>query len=166
VARILNFSMVSECERMRAHSAKARGKGFAVRSFLSSNAIRGRNSMDEPTLTFAQALIRRHVCFSRSPCPCLPRLIRPPSKSNRDVKINYLHAKRADKDFIVVEGANTGVTPCTNCAILLGPMPMLRISSIMQQNGSTTGFHPPNSLTRGGAFTLLRQARDCRQSSF
>ena len=32
------------------------------------------------------------------------------------VEINYLYAKSADKDFIVVEGATTGVTPCTNCA--------------------------------------------------
>jgi hypothetical protein len=34
----------------------------------------------------------------------------------QEVEINYLYANSADKDFIVVEGATTGVTPCTNCA--------------------------------------------------
>jgi hypothetical protein len=33
----------------------------------------------------------------------------------QEVEINYLYANSADKDFIVVEGATTGVTPCTNC---------------------------------------------------
>ena len=54
----------------------------------------------------------------------------------REVKINYLHAKSADKDFIVVEGANTGVTPYTNCAIRLRPSQCyesLRLRSKMDQ---------------------------------
>ncbi len=33
----------------------------------------------------------------------------------QEVEINYLYANSADKDFIVVEGATTGVTPCANC---------------------------------------------------
>lgn len=34
----------------------------------------------------------------------------------QEVENKYLYATSADKDFIVVEGADTGVTPCTNCA--------------------------------------------------
>jgi hypothetical protein len=35
--------------------------------------------------------------------------------------------KSADKDFIVVEGATTGVTPCTNC-----PLPASAYSNVMR----------------------------------
>ena len=35
----------------------------------------------------------------------------------QEVEINYLYSTSADKDFIVVEGATTGVTPCTNCPL-------------------------------------------------
>ena len=35
----------------------------------------------------------------------------------QEVEINYLYSNSKDKDFIVVEGATTGVTPCTNCAL-------------------------------------------------
>ena len=34
----------------------------------------------------------------------------------QEVEHNYTTAKSADKDFIVVEGATTQVTPCSNCS--------------------------------------------------
>jgi len=43
----------------------------------------------------------------------------------QEVEINYLYGKSADKDFIVVESATTGVTPCTNC-----PLPASTYSNV------------------------------------
>jgi hypothetical protein len=59
----------------------------------------------------------------------------------QEVEINYLYAKSTDKDFIVVEGATTGVTPCTTC-----PLPASAYSNVTNNffnhaaNGSTTDF--------------------------
>jgi hypothetical protein len=38
------------------------------------------------------------------------------SKSHSRSRDQLLICNSTDKDFIVVEGATTGVTPCTNCA--------------------------------------------------
>ncbi|HWH76892.1 MAG TPA: hypothetical protein VNT76_05950 [Candidatus Binatus sp.] len=34
----------------------------------------------------------------------------------QEVEFNYLSAKSADKDFIVIEGSMTSIGACTNCA--------------------------------------------------
>ena len=91
--------------------------GLTVRSFLSSNAIRATNSMDEKAID---------MCTSNNSTPCMLQHTRVPllaaamqaSFQNLIVEIetNYDYATTKDKDFIVVEGATTGVTPCTNCA--------------------------------------------------
>jgi len=91
-------------------------EGLTVRSFLSSNAIRAANSMDEMQID---------LCSSNNSTPCMLQQVSVPllAAANQasfqnliqEVEINYLYAKSADKDFIVVEGATTGVTPCTNC---------------------------------------------------
>jgi hypothetical protein len=31
------------------------------------------------------------------------------------MEVNYSYARSKDKDLIVVEGATTNITPCTNC---------------------------------------------------
>ena len=92
-------------------------EGLTVRSFLSSNAIRGANSMDETQID---------LCSSNNSTPCMLQQVSVPllAAANQasfqnliqEVEVNYLYAKSTDKDFIVVEGATTGVTPCTNCA--------------------------------------------------
>ncbi|HEX6438012.1 MAG TPA: hypothetical protein VF182_12820 [Candidatus Binatia bacterium] len=92
-------------------------EGLTVRSFLSSNAIRANNSMDESQID---------LCSSNNSTPCMLQQVSVPllAAANQasfqnliqEVEINYLYANSADKDFIVVEGATTGVTPCTNCA--------------------------------------------------
>ena len=43
----------------------------------------------------------------------------------QEVEINYLYGKSTDKDFIVVEGATTGVTPCT-----MSPLPASAYSNV------------------------------------
>lgn len=95
----------------------ARG-GLTLKSFLSSNAIRSTNSMDENQID---------LCSSNNSTPCMLQQVKAPllvaanqaSFQNLivEVEINYLDANSKDKDFIVVEGATTGVTPCTNCAL-------------------------------------------------
>ncbi len=92
--------------------------GLTVRSFLSSNAIRSTNSMDETQID---------LCSSNNSTPCMLQNVSVPllAAANQasfqnliqEVEVNYLYAKSKDKDFIVVEGATTGVTPCTNCSL-------------------------------------------------
>jgi hypothetical protein len=49
--------------------------------------------------------------------PCLPLPTRLPFRISFKKWKSITYMPRAtDKDFIVVEGATTGVTPCTNCA--------------------------------------------------
>ena len=92
--------------------------GLTVKSFLSSNAIRATDSMDEKQID---------LCSSNNSTPCMLQSVSVPllAAANQasfqnliqEVEINYLYAKSQDKDFIVVEGATTGVTPCTNCGV-------------------------------------------------
>jgi hypothetical protein len=95
----------------------ARG-GLTLKSFLSSNAIRSTNSLDETKID---------LCSSNNSTPCMlgqvnaPLLVAANQASAQnlivEVEINYLDAKSKDKDFIVVEGATTTPSPCTNCAM-------------------------------------------------
>jgi hypothetical protein len=92
--------------------------GLTVKSFLSSNAIRATDSMDENQID---------LCSSNNSTPCMLQSVSVPllAAANQasfqnliqEIEINYLYAKSPDKDFIVVEGATTGVTPCTNCGV-------------------------------------------------
>ena len=94
----------------------ARG-GLTIRSFLSSNAIRSTDSMDEKQID---------LCSSNNSTPCMLQNVSVPllavahqaSFQNliQEVEFNYLSAKSADKDFIVVEGSMTSIGACTNCA--------------------------------------------------
>lgn len=94
----------------------ARG-GLTLRSFLSSNAIRSSDAMDEK---------RIDLCSSNNSTPCMLQNVSVPllavahqaSFQNliQEVEFNYLSAKSADKDFIVVEGSMTSIGACTNCA--------------------------------------------------
>jgi len=100
----------------RTFSEGARG-GLTIRSFLSSNAIRSSNSMDEKQID---------LCSSNNSTPCMLQNVSIPllavahqaSFQNliQEVEFNYLSAKSADKDFIVIEGSMTSIGACTNCA--------------------------------------------------
>ena len=100
----------------RTFSEGARGD-LTIRSFLSSNAIRSTNSMDEKQID---------LCSSNNSTPCMLQSVSIPllavahqaSFQNliQEVEINYLNSKSADKDFIVVEGSMTSIGACTNCA--------------------------------------------------
>jgi pimeloyl-ACP methyl ester carboxylesterase len=85
---------------------------LTVKSFLSANAIRATDSMDGID----------HCSSNNSP-PChLPRIRVPLLVAAmgghyfvRDTEIHYEVAASPDKDFIVVEGAEHGQTPCLPC---------------------------------------------------
>jgi hypothetical protein len=95
----------------------ARG-GLTVHAFLSSNAIKSTYSMDESKID---------LCSSNNSTPCMLQHVTVPLLAGAqqasfqqlvpEIESNYLLATMKDKDYIVVEGATTGSTPCTNCEL-------------------------------------------------
>jgi pimeloyl-ACP methyl ester carboxylesterase len=85
---------------------------MTVRSFLSANAIRARDSLDDVDW-----------CSSNNSTPCAVKSISIPLLITamgahyfvRDNEIHYEAAASADKEFIVIEGATHGFAPCTAC---------------------------------------------------
>lgn len=85
---------------------------LTVRSFLSANAIRSADSMD-----------KIDWCSSNNSTDCaLPQISVPLLVTAmgghwfvRDSEIHYQVAASKDKEFIVIEGATHGGTPCTAC---------------------------------------------------
>jgi pimeloyl-ACP methyl ester carboxylesterase len=87
-------------------------KVYTLRSFLSANAIRARNSIDDID-----------YCSSNNSTVCAVQAISVPVLFAamgahyfiRDNERLYDMARSKDKDFIVIEGAVHGFTPCTAC---------------------------------------------------
>jgi hypothetical protein len=87
-------------------------KVYTLRSFLSANAIRSKNSMDDID-----------YCSSNNSTVCAVQSISVPVLFMgmgahyfiRDNERHFEMAKSKDKDFIVIEGAVHGFTPCTAC---------------------------------------------------
>jgi len=85
---------------------------LTIRSFLSANAIRATDSMDDIDW-----------CSSNNSTPCALRAISIPLLVTamgghyfiRDNEIHYDVARSTDKDFVVIEGATHGQTPCVPC---------------------------------------------------
>jgi hypothetical protein len=85
---------------------------LTIRSFLSANATRATDSMDGID-----------DCSTNNSTPCALRSISVPVLIAamgghyfiRDNEIHYEVAASSDKDFIVIEGANHGITPCVRC---------------------------------------------------
>ena len=87
-------------------------KIFTITSFLSANAIRATHSLDDIDW-----------CSSNNSVPCAIQKISAPVLFTamgafyfiRDNEIHYEMAASGDKDFVVIEGALHGFTPCTGC---------------------------------------------------
>ena len=85
---------------------------LTLRSFLSANAIRAKDSMDDIDW-----------CSSNNSTPCAVQRISIPLLVTamgahyfvRDNEIHYEMAASKDKDFVVIEGATHGILPCTAC---------------------------------------------------
>jgi hypothetical protein len=87
-------------------------KVYTLRSFLSANAIRAKNSMDDID-----------YCSTNNSTVCAVQSISVPVLFAamgahyfiRDNERMHEVARSADKDFITIEGAVHGFTPCTAC---------------------------------------------------
>ena len=85
---------------------------LTLRSFLSANAIRSTDSMD-----------KIDWCSSNNSTPCALQNISVPilifgmggHYFIRDNEIHYEIAASRDKDFVVIEGAQHGISPCAEC---------------------------------------------------
>jgi hypothetical protein len=85
---------------------------LTVRSFLSANAIRATDSMEGIDW-----------CSTNNSTPCALQNISIPILITamgghffiRDNEVHYEVAASKDKDFVVIEGATHGITPCTAC---------------------------------------------------
>jgi hypothetical protein len=97
----------------RANASFANGtRMLTVRSFLSANAIRAKDSMDAIDW-----------CTSNNSTPCALRSISIPILITamgahyfiRDNEMHYEMAASTDKDYVVIEGATHGIRPCTAC---------------------------------------------------
>jgi pimeloyl-ACP methyl ester carboxylesterase len=96
----------------RPKSFTATARVLTVRSFLSTNAIRATNSQDGID-----------YCSTNNSVPCAVKSITVPVLFAamgaytfiRDNEIHYELAASKDKDYIVVEGATHGATPCKEC---------------------------------------------------
>jgi hypothetical protein len=93
-------------------SFKGGTRVLTLESFLSTNAIRGTDSMSG-----------LDWCSSNNSVPCALKSISVPILITtmgghyfmRDNEIHYEVAASKDKDFIVIEGATHNITPCTAC---------------------------------------------------
>ena len=96
----------------RTPSFNGSARVLTVRSFLSTNAIRATNSQDGID-----------YCSTNNSVPCAVKSITVPVLFAamggytfiRDNELHYELAASKDKDFIVVEGATHGATPCKEC---------------------------------------------------
>ena len=85
---------------------------FTVRSFLSANAVRANNSLDDID-----------YCSSNNSTACAVQSISVPVMFFAmeayyfiaDNELMFNLAKSKDKDFVVIEGATHGFTPCAPC---------------------------------------------------
>ncbi len=89
-------------------------KLLTISSFLSANAIRATDSLDYNQIDW---------CSSNNSTPCALQNISVPILIGamgghyfiRDNEFHYEVAASTDKDFIVIEGATHGITPCVPC---------------------------------------------------
>lgn len=96
----------------RASRFSGTARVLTVQSFLSTNAIRATDSQDGID-----------YCSTNNSVPCAVRSITVPVLFAamgaytfiRDNEIHYDRAASKDKDYIVVEGATHGATPCQEC---------------------------------------------------
>jgi hypothetical protein len=115
VRQIVESVRPPQPELFRQNSSLAQGALFlTLRSFLSAYAIRARHSMDDVDW-----------CSTNNSVPCAVQAISVPllvtaMGGNNYLRFNETHfelAKSTDKDFVVIEGATHGQTPCVRCEV-------------------------------------------------
>jgi hypothetical protein len=118
VRQIVESVRPPQPELFRQNSSLAQGALFlTLRSFLSAYAIRSKHSMDDVDW-----------CSTNNSVPCAVQAISIPllvtaMGGNNYLRFNETHfqlAKSTDKDFVVIEGATHGQTPCVRCEVSPG----------------------------------------------
>jgi hypothetical protein len=113
VTQVVHSVAVPEPEMAKTNRAFDTGtKVFTFKSFLSANAMRSTNSLDG-----------LDDCSSNNSTTCAVGSIHVPIlvaamggyQFIRDQEIIYEKSASADKDYVVIEGALHGYTPCTRC---------------------------------------------------
>jgi pimeloyl-ACP methyl ester carboxylesterase len=112
VEQVVESAMKYGAPARRGRSFRETARVLTVRSFLSTNAIRATNSQDGID-----------TCSTNNSVPCAVESISVPVLFAamgaytfiRDNEVHYERAASKDKDFIVVEGATHGATPCAEC---------------------------------------------------
>jgi pimeloyl-ACP methyl ester carboxylesterase len=115
VTQIVKSVRVADPSRAEGNATFDDGtKDLTVTSFLSANAIRATDSLDNDKIDW---------CSSNNSTPCALRVITVPVLITvmgahyfiNDGEYFLSQAKSADKDFITIEGATHGIGPCGNC---------------------------------------------------
>ncbi len=113
VTQVVKSVAVPEPEMAKTNRAFDTGtKVFTFKSFLSANAMRSTNSLDD-----------MDHCSSNNSTTCAVQSIKIPVmiaamggyQFVRDQEILFEKSASADRDFVVVEGALHGYTPCKPC---------------------------------------------------
>lgn len=110
--QIVESAMKYGAPPARRPSFNGSARVLTVRSFLTTNAIRASNSQDGID-----------YCSTNNSVPCAVKSITVPVLFAamggytfiRDNELHYELAASKDKDFVVVEGATHGATPCKEC---------------------------------------------------
>jgi len=100
---------------------------LSLTSFLSANAIKSKNSLDESKMDW---------CSTNNSTPCAAEQIHVPTLVMamqghyfiRDGEYIYESSASLDKQFVVVEGATHGLGNCTACAAYHGTGPYVNVS--------------------------------------
>jgi hypothetical protein len=103
-------------------------ENLSITSFLSANAIRSKNSLDESKIDW---------CSTNNSTPCAVAQISVPTLVMamqghyfiRDGEYIYESAASVDKEFLVVEGATHGLGNCSACAAYHNTGPYTNVSS-------------------------------------
>jgi len=113
VTQVVHSVAVPEPENAKANHSFARGtKVFTLKSFLSANAVKSTNSLDGIDW-----------CSTNNSTMCAVQSIKVPTLIAamgafhfvRDQELMYDLSAAKDKDYIVIEGAVHGYTPCKEC---------------------------------------------------
>jgi hypothetical protein len=113
VTQIVHSVAVPEPENAKANHSFERGtKVFTLKSFLSANAVKSTNSLDGIDW-----------CSTNNSTMCAVQSIKVPTLIAamgafhfvRDQELMYELSGAKDKDYIVIEGAVHGYTPCKEC---------------------------------------------------
>src|SRR4029077_9046934 len=118
-SKVVNTVRVSNPGNKQTDESLGGALFLTLKSFLSANAIRSFNSLEGIDWCSSN---NSTPCAVASLSPSLPILVMSMQGHYfiRDGEFIYQSSVSTDKDYVVVEGAVHGLTPCTPCSVLHG----------------------------------------------